>query len=55
MGKKKNDREGSKLFVVGAGFFAIGLFFSYGLVWFFGACLMIAGILPPTGNNDDPI
>mgnify|MGYP000035316923 CR=1 FL=1 len=52
---KKNDREGGKLFVVGLAFFAIGAFFSYGLVLFFGVIMMAAGILPPTGKNDDPI
>jgi membrane-bound ClpP family serine protease len=52
---KKRDREGSKLFILGVAFFAIGAFFSYGIVLFFGAGMMIAGILPPSGNNDDPI
>ena len=52
---KNKDREGGKLFVVGMGFFAIGAFFNYGLVLFFGAAMMVAGILPPTGKEDDPI
>ena len=54
MGKKKNDREGGKLFIMGVAIFAVGAFFGYGIVLFFGAAMMVAGILPPAGDKNDP-
>jgi membrane-bound ClpP family serine protease len=55
MGKKKNDKEGGKLFVVGVAFFMLGSIMSYGIVLLFGVILMVAGMLPPSGKHDDPI
>ncbi len=53
MGKKNN--EGKKLFITGAGILVLGLFFVYGIAIFFGAVMMIAGILPPSGDENDPV
>jgi uncharacterized membrane protein len=51
----KKDPTGSKMFIMGAAIFAVGLFFGYGIIWFGGAALMIAGMLPPAGDEHDPL
>lgn len=53
MGKNKNDSVA--LFAIGTTIFGIGLFFSYGIGIFFGAVMMIAGMLPPSGDKNDPV
>ena len=53
MENKNNDSK--KLFMFGAAILAVGLFFGYGVAIFFGAALMIAGILPPSGDENDPV
>jgi hypothetical protein len=51
----RKDPVGKKMFIIGAAIFAFGLFFGYGIIWFSGAALMVAGILPPTGDEHDPL
>ena len=51
----KKNIEGKKLFVVVAVFFALGVLFSYSIVFYAGLALMIAGLLPASGNHDDPV
>jgi len=53
--EKKNNEQGKKLFITGAGILTLGLFFAYGVAIFFGAVMMIAGILPPSGDENDPV
>ena len=52
---KVKDKEGGKLFIVGVSIFAVGIFFGYGIVYFAGAAMMVAGILPPSGRENDPL
>lgn len=52
---KKKSNESKKLFITGLGFFALGAFFSTGFVIFIGIALMIAGFLPATKDEHDPV
>lgn len=50
---QKKSNESKKLFITGIGFFVVGAFFSYGIMVFFGAVLMIAGVLPPSNKETE--
>jgi len=54
MAKKKNN-DSVKLVSFGLAVFAVGAFFSYGIVMFAGVALFIAGWLPATKDEHDPL
>jgi membrane-bound ClpP family serine protease len=52
---KKRNKESAGLIAFGMAFLGVGLFLSYGIVMFAGVVMMVAGLLPATGKEDDPI
>ena len=52
---KKKNNDSRNLFMIGAAILAVGLFFAYGVAILLGVGLVIAGMLPPSGDENDPV